>query len=267
MLNDGRAIPQLGLGVFQLRAGAAAQGAVEAALAAGYHHIDTAAVYGNEEDVGKALRSSGLARDDVWVTTKLANRDHGGERPRRALEKSLARLGLDYVDLYLIHWPVEQRLETWRAFADFRSEGFARSIGVSNFMRRHLDQLLATTDVVPAVNQIEMSPFLYRSRFDTVERSEEADIVVEAYSPLTKGRRLDDPALARVAERHGKSPAQILIRWCVEKGFVVIPRSRRPERIRENADVYDFALDATNMDELDALDEELTTGWDPERAS
>jgi diketogulonate reductase-like aldo/keto reductase len=262
-LNDGRSIPKLGLGVFQLGRGRETRRAVEAALASGYRHIDTAAVYGNEADVGRALAASGLARDEVWITTKLWNSDHGGDRPRRAIEASLERLGFDYVDLYLIHWPTPERLETWRLFERFRDEGLARSIGVSNFLGRHLDELASAGRTTPAVNQLEMSPFLYRSRLETVVRTVEAGIALEAYSPLTKGRRLDHPVLGRVAGRHGKTPAQVLIRWCLDKGFVVIPRSSKPERIRENAAVFDFTLGEDELAELDALDEGLTTGWDP----
>jgi diketogulonate reductase-like aldo/keto reductase len=238
-------IPQLGLGTYGLHD---AQAAVEAALAAGYRHIDTASIYGNEAEVGRALRASGLPRDEIFVTTKLWNSDHG--RPRRALERSLSKLGLDAVDLYLIHWPAGDWTAAWRSFPELRSEGLTRSIGVSNFARAELDRL---PDPAPAVNQIELSPFLYGSSLDTIERCRAADVVVEAYSPLTKGRRLDHPVLARIAERHGKTPAQILIRWCLDHGFVVIPRSSRPERIRSNADVFDFALDAGELGELDAL--------------
>jgi diketogulonate reductase-like aldo/keto reductase len=260
-LNDGHRIPQLGLGVFQL--GRETQRAVEAALDCGYRHIDTATIYGNEADVGHALASSGLARRDVWLTTKLWNSDHGGEGPRRALRASLERLGVDYVDLYLIHWPTPERLETWQLFEQFQEEGLARSIGVSNFLDNHLDELTSRAHVVPAVNQIEMSPFLYRSRLPTVTRTLDMEIAVEAYSPLTKGRRLAHPLLERVASRHGKSAAQVLIRWCIDKGFVVIPRSSRPERIRENAAVFDFRLSEEELTELDGLDEGLTTGWNP----
>jgi diketogulonate reductase-like aldo/keto reductase len=261
-LNDGRVIPQLGLGVFQLRAGREAQQAVEAALEAGYRHIDTASVYGNEADVGRALRASGLDRD-VWITTKLWNSDHGGDGPRRALAESLDRLGLDAVDLYLIHWPTPERLDTWGLFEQFRDQGPARSIGVSNFLTNHLDELLPRARLLPAVNQIEMSPFLYRTRLDTVTRTLGAGIALEAYSPLTRGRRLDHPQLQTIARAHGKTPAQVLIRWCLDKGFVVIPRSSKLDRIRENADVFDFSLDERELAGLDALDENLTTGWNP----
>jgi diketogulonate reductase-like aldo/keto reductase len=245
-LNDGRKIPQLGFGTFGVR-----QAAVEAALAAGYRHIDTASAYGNETDVGRALRASGLPRDEVFVTTKLWNSEHGD--PRRALEQSLARLELDAVDLYLIHWPMDGWATTWEALVELQADGLARSIGVSNFTRGHLDRLLDGNDVVPALDQIELTPFLYGSSRETIERCLEAGIVVEAYSPLARGRRMDHPVLTRIAERHGKNAAQVLVRWCIEHGFAAIPRSSRPERIRGNGDVFDFALDAAEMAELDGL--------------
>jgi diketogulonate reductase-like aldo/keto reductase len=262
-LLDGRSIPQIGLGVFRVAPGRETRATVEAALAAGYRHVDTAAVYGNEEDVGAALRASGLPRDEVWVTTKLWNRDQGAATTRAALEASLERLGLEYVDLYLLHWPHELRLESWRVFERLHAEGLARSIGVSNFLVGHLDELLARADSRPAVNQIEMSPFLYRTREAILRRCAGEGIVVEAYSPLTKGRRLDDGTVGRIAAEVGRTAAQVLVRWSVQKGFVVLPRSARPERIVENADVFDFALDDAHMNALDALDEGLTTGWDP----
>jgi diketogulonate reductase-like aldo/keto reductase len=264
-LRDGRAIPQLGFGVFQIPPGDGTHKAVTAALAAGYRHVDTAAVYRNEADVGAAIRASGLAPRSVWVTTKLANGDQGKATARRAFEASLERLGLDRVDLYLLHWPHELRLESWRVLEELHAEGLARSIGVSNFLVRHLDELLAEASVPPAVNQIELSPFLCRSRGDTLRRCAEERIVVEAYSPLTKGRRLDDSTVASIAAEVGRTPAQVLIRWSLQKGFVVLPRSSNTGRIAENAAVFDFALDDAQISRLDALDEGLTTGWDPTR--
>jgi diketogulonate reductase-like aldo/keto reductase len=264
-LDDGRAIPQLGLGVFQLLPGEATRRAVAAALGVGYRHVDTAAGYRNESDVGAAIRASGLEPGSVWVTTKLANADQGAATARRAFEASLERLGLDGIDLYLLHWPHERRLESWRVLEQLHTEGLARSIGVSNFLVRHLDELLVHASVPPSVNQIELSPFLYRSRADTLRRCEEAGIAVEAYSPLTKARRLSDPTLGRIAAEVGRSPAQVLIRWSLQKGFIVIPRSSSPARIAENAAVFDFALDDAQVAALDELDEGLTTGWDPAR--
>jgi methylglyoxal/glyoxal reductase len=264
-LRDGREIPQLGFGVFQIAPGGDTQRAVAAALGAGYRHVDTAAVYRNEADVGAGIRSSGLESGSVWVTTKLANGDQGAATARRAFEASLERLGMDAVDLYLLHWPHERRLESWRVLEQLQAEGSARSIGVSNFLVRHLDELLAHANVPPAVNQIELSPFLYRSREDTLRRCAEERIAVEAYSPLTKGRRLDDSTVAAIAAEVGRTPAQVLIRWSLQKGFVVLPRSSNATRIVENASVFDFALDDDQMAALDALDEGLTTGWNPAR--
>jgi diketogulonate reductase-like aldo/keto reductase len=264
-LRDGRAIPQLGLGVFQIPPGNATQVVVEAALATGYRHVDTAAVYRNEEAVGAAIRASGLPPGSVWVTTKLANADQGAATSRPAFEASLERLGLEAVDLYLLHWPHDRRLESWRVLEQLHVEGLARSIGVSNFLVRHLDELLAHASVPPAVNQIELSPFLHRTRADTLRRCAEEGIVVEAYSPLTKGCRLDDSTVREIAGELERTPAQVLIRWSLQKGFVVLPRSSSPARIAENAAVFDFALGDEQMARLDALDEGLTTGWDPAR--
>jgi diketogulonate reductase-like aldo/keto reductase len=264
-LHDGRAIPQLGFGVFQIPPGRDTQRAVEAALAVGYRHVDTAAVYRNEADVGSAIRASGLDRNSIWVTTKLANGDQGVATTRRAFEASLERLGMDAVDLYLLHWPHELRLESWRVLEQLHGEGLARSIGVSNFLVRHLDELLAVASTPPAVNQIELSPFLYRSREDTVRRCEGEGIALEAYSPLTKGRRLDDSTVASIAAEVGRTSAQVLIRWSLQKGFIALPRSSNAGRIAENAAVFEFALDHSQIARLDALDEGLTTGWDPAR--
>ena len=262
-LRDGRRIPQLGLGVYRVASGQATRAAVGAALEGGYRHVDTAAAYRNEADVGAAIRASGLPPEAVWVTTKLANADQGAANARRAFEASLERLGLDAVDLYLLHWPHELRLESWGVLEQLHAEGLARTIGVSNFLVRHLDELLSRASEPPAVNQIELSPFLFRSREDTVRRCAEEGIVVEAYSPLTKGRRLNDPTVVTIAAEVGRTPAQVLIRWSVEKGFVVLAGSSNPDHVRENAAVFDFTLDDSQMAALDALDEGLTTGWDP----
>ena len=254
----------MGLGVFRSPPGAATRTAVLTALEAGYRHIDTAAVYGNEADVGEATRRSDRPREDVFVTTKLWNTDHGYEAALRACDASLEALGFDYVDLYLVHWPVPNlRLDTWRAMEQILADGRARAVGVSNYMPRHLDELLAHTEVPPAVNQFELSPYNYGSRRELVDLCRANGIVVEAYSPLTKGQKLDDPVLAGIGSVHGKSPAQILIRWALDHGFVVLPKSTNPDRIRQNADVYDFNLVGAELSELDALDEGLVTGWDP----
>lgn len=261
-LNDGHEMPRLGLGVYQAGPGGVAESAVRTALQTGYRLVDTARIYANESDVGAAVRGSALPRREVYVTTKLWNSDHGYEAARRAFEGSLERLGLDYVDLYLIHWPVpDRRAETWEALVRLREEGRCRSIGVSNYMVHHLEHLLDHSDVVPAVNQVEMSPFLRQpGLLDFCRRK---GIQVEAYSPLTKGRRLSDPRLVALAARYGRSPAQILIRWGLQRGLVEIPKSVRPARIRENADVFDFSISEEDMTGLDAFDEGLHTGWDP----
>jgi 2,5-diketo-D-gluconate reductase A len=265
LLRDGRAIPQLGFGVFQIPPGRSTQVAVETALAVGYRHVDTAAVYRNEGDVGAAIRASALPPESVWVTTKLANGDQGAGTARRGFEASLELLGMDGVDLYLLHWPHELRLESWKVLEQLHAEGLARSIGVSNFLSHHLDELLTHASVPPAVNQIELSPFLHQAREDTLRRCAEEGIAVAAYSPLTKGRRLDDSTVAAIAADVGRTPAQVLIRWSLQKGLVVLPRSSNAGRIGENVDVFDFALGETHMAELDGLDEGLTTGWDPAR--
>lgn len=263
-LNDGRLIPQLGLGVWQTRAGAACETAVLAALEAGYRHIDTAAMYGNEESVGAAVRTSGIPRENIFVTTKLWNSDHGN--PERALETSLRKLKMDYVDLYLIHYPVRERRRSWRALEALRVGGKARSIGVSNFTIRHLNELLAETKTVPAVNQVEFHPYLYQR--DLLDFCAGRGIALEAYSPLTKGERLKDPKLVAVATKYsksgaGKSTAQILIRWALQHGLIVIPKSANRKRIFENADVFDFEISAADMQLLDGFNENLRTCWDP----
>jgi diketogulonate reductase-like aldo/keto reductase len=262
-LNDGHQIPQLGLGVWQIRAGATCEAAVLAALEAGYRHIDTAAMYGNEESVGAAIRRSGISRENIFVTTKLWNSDHGN--PERALDTSLRNLKFDYVDLYLIHYPVRERRQSWHALEALQGNGKARSIGVSNFTIRHLRELLAETNTVPAVNQVELHPYLYQK--DLLDFCIAKRVLVEAYSPLTHGDRLNDPKLVTVATRYpSKSTAQILIRWALQHGLVVIPKSANRRRICENADVFDFEISAEDMRLLDSFDEDLRTCWDPTNA-
>jgi diketogulonate reductase-like aldo/keto reductase len=261
-LSSGAQIPQVGLGVWQTPSGETTREAVLAALDVGYRHIDTARVYRNEADVGAAVRSSGLPRDQIFVTTKLWNEDQGYDRALRAFDASLERLGLEYVDLYLLHWPVAgRRLESWRALERLHEEGRARSIGVSNFLTPHLTELLASAERVPAVNQIELTPFLQRR--ETVELCKQHGIVVEAYSPLTRGQRLGDPTVGRIARRVGRTPAQVLLRWGLQHGHVVLPKSTKAARIAENGALFDFALDEPSMTELDGLEEGLVTGWDP----
>ncbi len=259
-LNSGARIPQIGLGVWQ--SGGKTKSAVAAALSAGYRHVDTAAVYGNEAQVGSALAESGIPREQLFVTSKLWNKDHGYDAALKAFDATLGRLKLDYLDLFLIHWPVaELRLDSWRALEKLYADKRARSIGVSNFLAPHLRELQGAAQVLPAVNQIELSPFLQRSQ--TVALCQELGITLEAYSPLTRGERLAHPVLLELAARVGKSPAQVLLRWGLQKGFVILPKSVTPARIQENAALFDFSLDAAAISQLDALEEGLVTGWDP----
>lgn len=263
-LNNGVDMPWLGLGVYQASPGRIAQSAVRESLGLGYRLIDTAKLYRNEADVGRAVRESGLARDEVFVTTKLWNTDHGHDPTLRAFEHSRRELGLDFVDLYLIHWPVAgARQETWRAMEELYAQGKVRAIGVSNYMVHHLGELLRDATVVPAVDQVEMNPFLPQRELQGF--CAKHGIRLEAYSPLTKGHRLGDARLAAVARKHGKTPAQVLLRWCLQVRAVAIPKSVRPERLRENSEIFDFSLDAGDLRALDALDESLHTSWDPIR--
>lgn len=261
-LNNGVEIPTIGLGVYQSARGKETTSAVLEALRAGYRHIDTARIYGNEEDVGEAVRQSGVPRAEVFVTTKLWNADQGYDKALRAFEASNQRLGLEYVDLYLVHWPVpNKRRDSWRALERLLSEGKARAIGVSNYMPQHLDELLASCTVVPSVNQIELSPFLQQR--ETRATCLKHGIAVEAYSPLTRGVKLGHPVVRAVAASLQRTPAQVLLRWCLQHDLIVLPKSTQPARIRENAAVTDFELSAAQMAELDALEEGFVTGWDP----
>jgi diketogulonate reductase-like aldo/keto reductase len=261
-LNDGAPMPRLGLGVYQIASGGSCKRAVDYALKIGYHHIDTASFYGNEAEVGRAVRESGLPREQVFVTTKLWNSDQGHASAIAAGEKSLKLLGLDRIDLYLIHWPEpRKRRDSWRALAELRNRGVARSIGVSNYTVAHLKELMASSDVVPAVNQVEFNPFLYqRPLLDFCTAN---GIALVAYCPLARAQKLHDPRLKKIAAKHRKTAAQIMIRWTLQHGVGAIPKSSRPERIRENAGIFDFALDEGDMAQLDALDEGYRTCWDP----
>lgn len=266
-LNDGHTIPQLGLGTWPLDDDQVAT-AVVRALEAGYRHIDTAVKYGNEEGVGNGIRSSGVDRGELFVTTKLDGQFQGEDRAVAGLEGSLTRMGLDYVDLLLIHWPLPARDEfvsTWKSFERLQAEGKVRSIGVSNFKPAHLERLLAATDVVPAVNQIQLSPAITRA----TDRDFNAKhgIVTESYSPLggSGASLLQAPILAQLGEKYGKTPAQVVLRWHIEQGLVVIPKSGNPERMRQNLEVFDFALEPQDLAELAVLDEGPGAGNDSDR--
>jgi diketogulonate reductase-like aldo/keto reductase len=259
-LATGAHIPQIGLGVWQASPEDCRR-AVAAALRLGYRHVDTARIYGNEADVGAAIKDSGIPREEVFVTTKLWNDDQGYDSALRAFDASARRLGLDYIDLYLIHWPVPgKRLESWRALEKLFEDKRARAIGVSNFLVPHLEELFGKARHKPHVNQIELTPFLQRQ--DTVERCKREGIAIEAYSPLTRGKRLGHPTVKAIATETGRSPAQVLLRWGVQHGFIVLPKSVHEERIRENA-TLDFTLSPQQLSRLDALEENLATGWDP----
>ncbi|MFQ6608906.1 MAG: aldo/keto reductase [Fidelibacterota bacterium] len=261
-LNNGVEMPLFGLGTFQSPRGKIVQDAVQCALKTGYRLIDTAKIYGNEKDVGISIRNSGIPREEIFVTTKLWNSDHGYDSAIAACRTSLKSLGLDFVDLYLIHWPVEGlRLESWRALETLYDEGKCRSIGVSNYMIGHLEELLEFCHVIPAVNQIEFSPYLYLT--ELLEFCQDQNIQLEAYSPLTKGRKLEDSQLITIADKYSKSTAQILIRWVLQKGVVVIPKSSHKERIVENSEVFDFSISPGDMLQLDSFNENLRTAWDP----
>jgi 2,5-diketo-D-gluconate reductase A len=262
-LNDGTDIPQLGLGVFQVPEDEVAQ-VVRYALECGYRSIDTAAGYQNEEGVGEAIASSGLPREEIYVTTKLTNSEHGYESALRGFEESRRKLGLSYVDLYLIHWPQPGRdlyMETWRAFEKLKADGLARSIGVSNFLIPHLQRLLAEFDVVPVVNQIEVHPALQQRELR--EFCWDHDIVPEAYSPLARGEVLQDPRIGELAAKHGRTPAQVVLRWHIQEGNIVIPKSTTTARIKENFEIFDFELSEEDMKLFDSLDSGQRTGLDP----
>jgi 2,5-diketo-D-gluconate reductase A len=265
-LNNGVEIPQFGLGVFQIEPDRTAE-AVRMAFDAGYRHIDTAQGYGNEEGVGQAVRESGLAREDVFVTTKLNNSRHGYDEAIAALDESLQKLGLEYVDLYLIHWPrpqADQYVETWRAFEKIASDGKARSIGVSNFQLPHLERLAAESGTVPAVNQIELHPLLPQAQLRAYHRSH--GIATESWSPIAKGGDLlRDPRIVSLAEKYGKSPAQIVLRWHVQLDSIVFPKSVTPSRIQENIEVFDFEIDPDDMATIAELDSGTRLGPDPDR--
>jgi methylglyoxal/glyoxal reductase len=257
-LNNAVEMPMLGLGTFQSERGEVTRNAVLWALEAGYRHIDTAAAYKNEDDVGQAIRESGVPREEIFVTTKLWNDNQGYESALRAYDDSLKRLGMDYVDLYLIHWPIEgTRADSWRALVRLYEEKRVRAVGISNYTVRFLKELLEDSPVVPAVNQFEISPFLTRNPL--VDFCIDRNIQVESYSPLARGRKWDDPVINEIARRYDKTPAQIMIRWALEKDYVVIPKSVRRERILENANVFDFSLSAESVRRLDGLNENLRT--------
>jgi 2,5-diketo-D-gluconate reductase A len=263
-LNNGVDIPQFGFGVFQVPPDQTAQ-AVLQAFEAGYRHIDTAQMYRNEEGVGQAVAESGLPRDEVFITTKLNNNGHGYESAISALDESLKKLQLDYVDLYLIHWPLphlNRYVETWKGFEKLLADGKARSIGVSNFQPAHLDRLAAETDTVPAVNQIELHPRLTQVELRKYHKAH--GIATEAWSPIAKGEVLGDPVITSLAEKYGRTPAQVVLRWHVQIGNIVFPKTVNPDRMRENINVFDFELAADDVASIESLNTNYRTGPDPD---
>ena len=268
-LNDDNRIPQLGFGVFQIEPDDTAE-AVTRALEVGYRHIDTAEMYGNEKEVGEGVRNFGLDRGEIYVTSKLNNSYHRPEDARRAFDKTLSALGFDHVDLFLIHWPLPtlydgDYVSTWRTLEEFKEEGRARSIGVSNFQVEHFERLAAETDVVPAVNQIELHPYLLNEEVRSYGESH--GIATEAWSPIAKGQVLDDPAITEIAARLDRTPAQVVLRWHIERGSIVFPKSTTPERIRENFELFDFELEPGDAERIEQLDrgEDGRTGPHPDR--
>jgi 2,5-diketo-D-gluconate reductase A len=267
-LNDGAKIPQLGLGVYQIDPDETAD-AVKTALDLGYRHIDTAEMYQNERGVGEGIRNSGIDRGEVFVTSKLNNGFHRPDDARRAFDGTLEALGFDYVDLFLIHWPLPTLYDgdfvsTWQTLEEFKKDGRARSIGVSNFQVGHLERLARETETVPAVNQIEVHPYFVN---DTVRAyGKDHDIATEAWSPIAQGKVLDDPEVVRIAEAAGKSPAQVVLRWHIQRGDIIFPKSVSPKRIEENLALFDFELSGADVDALTALDkgEEGRTGPNPD---
>lgn len=273
-LNNGVKIPVVGFGTWQTPDGEVAEKSVLAALNSGYRHIDTAAAYGNEESVDRAIKKSGIRRDELFVTTKLWNSDHGYENTKKAIDTSLMKLGLDYLDLYLIHWPnpvamrdnwAELNSESWQAMEEAQKAGKIRAIGVSNFRKHHLDALLENADVIPAVNQIYLNPSDLES--DVRKENDKHQILSEAYSPLGTGDLLGNELVNKLAQEHGKSPAQILIRWSLEHGFLPLPKSVHEEYIKANGQVFDFSLSADEMKLLDGLEGKGNSALDPDQAN
>ncbi|MCH2421082.1 MAG: aldo/keto reductase [Methanobacteriota archaeon] len=261
-MNDNFQIPVVGLGTWKSEPGEATYQAVLDSIEAGYRHIDTARAYGNEESVGSAVRDSGVNRGDVFVTTKLRWEDEGFESTIEACEKSLNRLNCDYIDLYLIHWPLrEKRNHSWKAFIELRERGLCKSIGVSNFTIEHLAEIEAKFGILPAVNQVEFHPYYYQK--ELLDYCNSKNIIIEAYSPLAHAKRLDEPKLGAISEELGKTPAQVLIRWSIQRGMVVLPKSVNKSRIIENFSVFDFDISDSVMAKLDELDESFVTCWDP----
>jgi 2,5-diketo-D-gluconate reductase A len=265
-LNNGTTIPQLGFGVFQIDPSDTAE-SVSTAFEIGYRHIDTAQMYGNEAEVGEAIKSSGIDRDELWITTKCNNSNHGRLDSQKALDESLSKLGLDHVDLYLIHWPLPGKdlyVDTWKGFEEALGDGKVRTIGVSNFQPHHLDRLLEETETVPAVNQIELHPHMQQAGLRAYH--ERHGIRTEAWSPIGQGRGLlDAPELGEIAQAHGKSAAQVVLRWHIQIGNIIFPKSVTPDRVRENFEIFDFELTDEDMQKIEGMEKAERLGPDPDQ--
>jgi methylglyoxal/glyoxal reductase len=264
-LNNGKKVPALGFGTWEIRPDDAAQAAVTAALASGYRLIDTARIYNNETGVGQAIRESDIPREDLFITSKVWNDDQGYEQTIKACHDSLERLGLDYLDLYLIHWPATKlRHDSWRAMEKLVADGTIKSAGVSNYTIEHLEELLEQSELVPAVNQVEFHPFIYEQQVELLDFCDEQGILLEAYSPLSRVSGGKNNIVEEIARRYGKTPQQLVLRWCIEHGTLPLPRSQNPEHIRANTEgIFDFTIDENDMRSLDALSDGERVTWDP----
>jgi diketogulonate reductase-like aldo/keto reductase len=263
-LNTGDNMPEIGFGTWKISNQNDAKNSVKTAIEVGYRLIDTAKIYGNEEGVGEGIKVGGVAREELFVTTKLWNDDQGYDSAQKAFSGSLKRLGLEFVDLYLIHWPgTDRRAEAWKALQEIHKQGLAKNIGVSNYTVRHLEEILSSSEIIPAVNQIEFHPFIYEDQKEVLEFCKKNKIVVEAYSPLARARDMGNTTLHAIAERHGKTIAQVMLRWAIQHGTVPIPKSTNPERTKENIGVFNFDLAEEEMNTINRLSSNKRVTWDP----
>jgi diketogulonate reductase-like aldo/keto reductase len=263
-LNTGRQLPAIGFGTWELQPDGPTQQAVLTALDTGYRVIDTAKLYGNEHDVGAAVRESGIPRQEICVVTKVWNDDQGYERTLAACERSLEQLGLDYIDIYLIHWPATtRRHDSWRAMEKLQNDGLIKAAGVSNYTVEHLEELRSQSELVPAINQVEFHPYIYEQQQAVLEYCQQQNILVQAYSPLSRLQHHLPPAIKSIAKAHAKTPEQVLIRWCIDHGTMPLPRSANPQHIAANFDVFDFSLTDDDLDQLDSLSDGQRVTWDP----
>ncbi len=263
-LSNGSYIPRIGFGTWELTPNNVAKRTVKLALGIGYRLIDTAKIYGNEVEIGEIIRQSGINRQELFITTKLWNDDQGYNSTVTACQASLDRLGLDYVDLYLIHWPItSRRIESWQALIELQKRGLVKNIGVSNFTVRHLQELLDSSDIPPVVNQVEFHPFIYKQQREILKFCNCHNIIIEAYSPLSRLKQTSHPLILNIANEIGKTPSQVVLRWCIQHGTVPLPRSQNPEHIKMNFEVFDFELDDNVMQILNSISDGVRVTWDP----